>query len=118
MGGPNLEIFKFSLYLFVPIFALVHFGDPHWYRNTVLPVNMIKCLTLASINSRLSIKTSYFLQRKGYFRQVWCFRVELIHLIILQDLPTDQKSLREELARIKNERLARRAAKEKEEKKS
>ncbi|KAF8627891.1 hypothetical protein AX15_004188 [Amanita polypyramis BW_CC] len=37
MGGPNLEIFKFSLYLFVPIAALVHFGDPEWYRRHVLP---------------------------------------------------------------------------------
>ncbi|KAF8729400.1 hypothetical protein AX14_006165 [Amanita brunnescens Koide BX004] len=37
MGGPNLEIFKFSLYLFVPIAALIHFGDPDWYRNTVVP---------------------------------------------------------------------------------
>lgn len=38
MGGPNLEVFKFSLYLFVPIFALVHFGDPEWYRQHVVPV--------------------------------------------------------------------------------
>jgi hypothetical protein len=38
MGGPNLEIFKFSIYLFVPIAALVHFGDPEWYRTTVVPV--------------------------------------------------------------------------------
>ncbi|KAK0459504.1 uncharacterized protein EV420DRAFT_1536226 [Desarmillaria tabescens] len=37
MAGPNLEIFKFSVYLFVPIWALVHFGDPAWYRNNVLP---------------------------------------------------------------------------------
>ncbi|KAJ3535993.1 hypothetical protein NMY22_g6233 [Coprinellus aureogranulatus] len=37
MGGPNLEVFKFSLYLFVPIVALVHFGDPQWYRDHVVP---------------------------------------------------------------------------------
>ncbi|ESK91995.1 hypothetical protein Moror_10361 [Moniliophthora roreri MCA 2997] len=37
MGGPNLEIFKFSLYLFVPIFAFIKFGDPDWYRNIVVP---------------------------------------------------------------------------------
>ncbi|KAL4269045.1 Pet100-domain-containing [Pleurotus pulmonarius] len=37
MGGPNLEVFKFALYLFVPIAALVHFGDPQWYRENVLP---------------------------------------------------------------------------------
>ncbi|KIL68631.1 hypothetical protein M378DRAFT_158465 [Amanita muscaria Koide BX008] len=37
MGGPALEIFKFSLYLFVPVAALIHFGDPAWYRQNVLP---------------------------------------------------------------------------------
>ncbi|KIY44727.1 hypothetical protein FISHEDRAFT_50890 [Fistulina hepatica ATCC 64428] len=37
MGGPNLEVFKFTLYLAVPIFALLHFGDPDWYRNVVVP---------------------------------------------------------------------------------
>lgn len=38
MGGPNLEVFKFTLYLFIPIAALVHFGDPEWYRQNVIPV--------------------------------------------------------------------------------
>jgi protein PET100 len=38
MAGPNLEVFKFTLYLFIPIAALVHFGDPDWYRQNVLPV--------------------------------------------------------------------------------
>jgi hypothetical protein len=37
MGG-NLEIFKFGMYLFVPVFALLHFGDPAWYHDNVLPV--------------------------------------------------------------------------------
>ncbi|KIJ69509.1 hypothetical protein HYDPIDRAFT_80629 [Hydnomerulius pinastri MD-312] len=37
MGGPNLEVFKFGLYLFVPVFALLHFGDPQWYHDNVLP---------------------------------------------------------------------------------
>lgn len=46
MGGPNLEIFKFSIYLFVPIAALIHFGDPEWYRSTVVPV----CLPLGVCN--------------------------------------------------------------------
>lgn len=41
MGGPNLEIFKFSIYLFVPIVALVHFGDPQWYREKVVPVSFV-----------------------------------------------------------------------------
>ena len=38
MGGPNLEVFKFGLYLFVPVLALLHFGDPQWYHDNVLPV--------------------------------------------------------------------------------
>ncbi|KAJ3935422.1 MAG: hypothetical protein NXY57DRAFT_492936 [Lentinula lateritia] len=81
MGGPNLEVFKFSLYLFIPICALLHFGDPQWYRNTVLP----------------------------YKEQLFPPEQRL-----LQQLPTDQSSLREELARIKGERLARRLAKQEE----
>ena len=40
MGGPNLEVFKFGLYLFVPVFALLHFGDPQWYHDNVLPVRL------------------------------------------------------------------------------
>jgi len=40
MGGPNLEILKFSIYLFVPIVALIHFGDPQWYREKVVPVRL------------------------------------------------------------------------------
>ena len=40
MAGPNLEVFKFGLYLFVPMFALLHFGDPDWYHNHVLPVGL------------------------------------------------------------------------------
>jgi Pet100 len=36
--GANLEIFKFSLYLICPLIALVHFGDPDWYNNHVVPV--------------------------------------------------------------------------------
>ncbi|KAJ3723459.1 hypothetical protein DFJ43DRAFT_1133695 [Lentinula guzmanii] len=83
MAGPNLEVFKFSLYLFIPICALVHFGDPQWYRNTVLPY-----------------KEQLFPPEKR----------------LLQQLPTDQSSLREELARIKSERLARRLAREEENK--
>ncbi|KAK7457063.1 hypothetical protein VKT23_010365 [Stygiomarasmius scandens] len=84
MGGANLEIFKFSLYLFVPIAALVHFGDPDWYKNHVVPMRA----KLFPPDERL-----------------------------IQELPTDQKTLREELARIKAERLARRAEREAEEKK-
>jgi protein PET100, fungi type len=39
MAGPNLEVFKFGLYLFIPVVALLHFGDAQWYRENVLPVS-------------------------------------------------------------------------------
>ncbi|KAF4615251.1 hypothetical protein D9613_002766 [Agrocybe pediades] len=82
MGGPNLEIFKFSLYLFVPIAALVHFGDPEWYRTHVVP-----------------------------------YRDKLFPALdrTVQHIPTDQSGIREELARIKAERLMKRAQREAEE---
>lgn len=38
MAGPNLELFKFSLYLFFPLAIMVHYGDPQWYHDNVLPV--------------------------------------------------------------------------------
>ena len=41
MGGPNLEIFKFTLYLVVPLAALIQFGNPEWYRTTVVPVYIL-----------------------------------------------------------------------------
>ncbi|KAJ3890308.1 hypothetical protein GG344DRAFT_49818 [Lentinula edodes] len=89
MGGPNLEVFKFSLYLFIPICALLHFGDPQWYRNTVLPY-----------------KEQLFPPEQRLLQATYnCYT---------QQLPTDQSSLREELARIKGERLARRLAKQEE----
>ncbi|KAF8201476.1 hypothetical protein BJ912DRAFT_945470 [Pholiota molesta] len=82
MGGPNLEIFKFSIYLFVPIAALIHFGDPEWYRSTVVPY---RDKLFPSLN-----------------------RMD-------QHIPKEQSAIREELARIKAERLARRAQRELEE---
>lgn len=38
MAGPNLEVFKFGLYLFFPLAIMIHYGDPDWYRNNVLPI--------------------------------------------------------------------------------
>lgn len=39
MGGPNLEVFKFATYVFVPILVMAHFGNPEWYQKNVLPVS-------------------------------------------------------------------------------
>ena len=38
MGGPNLEVFKFSLYLFFPLATLIHYSNPKWYQEHVIPV--------------------------------------------------------------------------------
>ncbi|KAG1723543.1 uncharacterized protein EDB91DRAFT_1172584 [Suillus paluster] len=81
MGGPNLEVFKFGLYLFVPVMALLHFGDPAWYHHRVLPYKD----HLFPASDRTHSK-----------------------------IPTDQTAVREELARIKAGKLARRMEREKE----
>jgi len=36
MGGPNLEVFKFAVYVFFPVAMMLHYGDPEWYRKHVL----------------------------------------------------------------------------------
>lgn len=38
MGGPNLEVFKFGVYVFFPVVVYWHFGDPQWYESNVAPV--------------------------------------------------------------------------------
>ncbi|KAH7889802.1 hypothetical protein F5I97DRAFT_1802018 [Phlebopus sp. FC_14] len=80
MGGPNLEVFKFGLYLFVPVMALLHFGDPQWYHENVLPYK-----------DRLFPPPTR----------------------TLNHIPTDQQAVREELARIKAEKLARKLERDK-----
>ncbi|MBW0491894.1 hypothetical protein O181_031609 [Austropuccinia psidii MF-1] len=37
MAGPNLELFKFGVYVFFPILVMVHYGDLDWYEKYVLP---------------------------------------------------------------------------------
>ncbi|KAG8935945.1 hypothetical protein FRC03_003766 [Tulasnella sp. 419] len=37
MAGPNLELFKFGVYVFIPIAMMVHYGNPQWYNDHVLP---------------------------------------------------------------------------------
>ncbi|KZT11493.1 uncharacterized protein LAESUDRAFT_720738 [Laetiporus sulphureus 93-53] len=36
MGGPNLEVFKFAIYVFLPVAVMMHYGDPDWYNRHVL----------------------------------------------------------------------------------
>ena len=48
MAGPNLEVFKFGLYLFFPIIMMVQFSNPDWYHRNVLPVcgTLLRGLTI------------------------------------------------------------------------
>ncbi|EPQ58466.1 hypothetical protein GLOTRDRAFT_126963 [Gloeophyllum trabeum ATCC 11539] len=78
MGGPNLEIFKFAVYTFFPVAALLYYGDPEWYNRHVLPY-----------------KEKMFPEDKGS-----------------PNIPTDQGSVREELARIRAEKMARKMERE------
>ena len=39
MGGPNLEVFKFATYVFLPLLVMAHYGNPEWYAKNVLPVS-------------------------------------------------------------------------------
>lgn len=41
MGGPNLEVFKFATYVFLPILVMAHYGNPDWYQKNVLPVSAL-----------------------------------------------------------------------------
>ncbi|KAK9896461.1 hypothetical protein P389DRAFT_211202 [Cystobasidium minutum MCA 4210] len=38
MAGPNLELFKFVVYVSVPIAFMAYFGDPEWYNKHVYPL--------------------------------------------------------------------------------
>jgi len=37
MAGPNLEVFKFAVYVFFPVLVFLHYGDPEWYQTNVMP---------------------------------------------------------------------------------
>ncbi|KAI0060884.1 hypothetical protein BV25DRAFT_1827448 [Artomyces pyxidatus] len=82
MAGPNLEVFKFAVYVFFPVIAFLHYGDPQWYHNNVLPY-----------------KDRLFPAEEKTAR----------------DLPTNHASVREELERIKKQKAARRAQKDRDE---
>ncbi|EJT96822.1 hypothetical protein DACRYDRAFT_112439 [Dacryopinax primogenitus] len=38
MGGPNLELFKFAVYVFFPVAIMFHYGNPDWYEKNVAPL--------------------------------------------------------------------------------
>ena len=114
MGGPNLEIFKFTLYLIVPIAALIHFGNPEWYRTTVVPVGIVADGVLVFVFTfpLLQYRDKLFSANRG--NQVFSLRVQIFiyFLSFVQWIPKDQNGVREELARIKAERLVKQAQRE------
>lgn len=42
MAGLGLELFKFALYLTLPVAAMVQYGKPEWYTQHVLPVSILE----------------------------------------------------------------------------
>ncbi|KAL8293429.1 hypothetical protein RQP46_000130 [Phenoliferia psychrophenolica] len=71
----RLELFKFSLYVFFPIAAMLHFGDPDWYDHYVEPL-------------------------RPHFVQVDKKQVEP---------PSTRTELQDKLAKMREERLVKRA---------
>lgn len=112
MGGPNLEIFKFTLYLFVPLAALIHFGNPEWYRTKVVPVGIFVDSVSVFVFTFFSIEINYFMPTA----ETWYFpspsNIYISFSSFDQWLPKDQSGVREELARIKAERLLKQARRE------
>jgi hypothetical protein len=123
MGGPGLEIFKFSLYLFVPIAALVHFGSPEWYRTHVIPVSsLIMCLTpLFTIPYNLYYRneTVCSLMSSDYYGYADSFSIYYItvpHILQTKNIPTDKEGITAHLERRKQELLQAKARMDAEEK--
>lgn len=72
MAGPNLEVFKFGLYVFFPVLMLLRYGDSEWYQNNVIPV---RAPTFPPRNCSLTVPnhstgTRCFRQRKRPFECV------------------------------------------------
>ncbi len=60
MGGPGLEVFKFALYLALPIGVMVHYGKPEWYTQHVLPVRAVVLPTSLLPNRVLQYRDRIF----------------------------------------------------------
>ncbi|GAA6051515.1 hypothetical protein JCM3770_000392 [Rhodotorula araucariae] len=78
MAPAQLELFKFTLYVFAPVACMLHYGDPDWYERWVGP-----------------FRAAY---RKEDIKQI--------------EPPRDTNELKAELARLREERLARKAQKD------
>ena len=101
MAGPNLEVFKFAVYVFFPVLVFLHYGDPEWYQTNVMPVGTSNQLCRAcriTINPSLQYKERLFPSEERTARS--------------NNIPTNHASVRQELERIKAEKAARRAQRE------
>ncbi|BGO89858.1 hypothetical protein NBRC10512_005628 [Rhodotorula toruloides] len=76
MAPAQLELFKFSLYVFLPVYAMLHYGDPDWYEKWISPL-------------------------RPAFRRDDAKQIEP---------PKDSGELKAEIERLRQERLARKAA--------
>ncbi|KAF9518268.1 hypothetical protein BS47DRAFT_1248851, partial [Hydnum rufescens UP504] len=86
MAGPNLEVARFGFYVFFPIAMMLHYGNPDWFEKHVVPA------------------------RDKLFPH-WRQPMYMLCSLGLKP-PTDPHEIKNEISRLKAERLARWAAKE------
>ena len=67
MAGPLLEVFRFALYLSLPLGAMIHYGKPEWYTRNVLPVSIMGLSTSVVLLSFLPFIISS--TKREYFRR-------------------------------------------------
>lgn len=120
MGGPNLEVFKFSVYVFFPVVMLFYYGNPDWYAKNVLPVRFallrsccIRCLDILLHSTRTgsSLLNTESSRCASLARESCECSAKRKHAQT-QDIPTDSTTLKEELAKIKARNMERKAQRE------
>ncbi|WOO78813.1 uncharacterized protein LOC62_02G002351 [Vanrija pseudolonga] len=101
--GANLEVFKFATYLFIPLFAMLHFGDPNWYEHHVHPIkhimwppkettNTIAPKSADELHSELNrIKEEHKARRTGVAPSKPAAAATPENSAVLAQLPTDGK---------------------------
>jgi|SRR6267142_220683 len=103
MAGPNLEVFKFAVYVFFPVLVFLHYGDPEWYQSNVIPVGH---LYLARSLARRVTTIDPFVQ---YKERIFPSEERTARS---NNIPTNHAAVRQELVRIKAEKAARRVQSE------
>jgi protein PET100 len=103
MAGPNLEVFKFAVYVFFPVLVFLHYGDPEWYQSNVIPVGH---LYLARSLARHVTTIDLFVQ---YKERIFPSEERTARS---NNIPTNHAAVRQELERIKAEKAARRVQSE------